>query len=104
MLYWVAAVSPLIFLLRIFDATLPSEIVQVDSDANLYSTVYRFTVPELGADQVTLTIFGETTVTLTFEGEAIADSTPVSPTPAKVRKTTNSAFGHLKLRCFKACN
>ena len=92
------------FLLRMLDATFPSEMVQVDSDSSLYSTEYRLTVPELGAAQFTLAIFGDTAVTVTFEGDAIADSAPVKPTPAKVRKTTKSPLSHLKLRRFKASN
>ena len=37
-------------------------------------------------------------------GLALDGATPVSPTPANVRKTTKSPFSHLKLRRFKACN
>ena len=65
--------------------------------------------PEISQDPVQTLVQSVVLTPTSAAGREIAadaseDSTPVSPTPAKVRKTAITAFSHLKLRRFKACN
>ena len=83
-----AAVKPFMFLRRTLDETLPSATVQVVSAASLYSTEYLVTVPEAGACQVTLAIFGDTATAVTLCGAALAGKLSAGM-PTRASKAVN---------------